>query len=71
MLQKISNKCCSFQLIVIIRILKIKMYDGFHRNMCLFVFLEYQISNNFRKKDHVTLKTGLVAAENTALQSQQ
>ncbi len=69
MLQKISisSKYCSFELSVHQRILKRKMYQGFHKNTKQHNSFFKNIDNNMLisisewfLKDHVTLKTGVM-----------
>ncbi len=61
MLQKISNKCHSFE----------KMYHGLYKNIKQNCFFEQQISIfEWFQKDHVTLKTGVMAAKNSAFPTQ-
>ncbi len=56
----IPNKCCTFERSIHQRILK--KYHGFHKDIN---------QQNCFIKDHVTLKTDVMAAENSALQSQK
>ncbi len=56
----ISNKCCTFELSIHQRILE--KYHGFHKDIK---------QHNCFLKVQVTLKTDVMAAENSALQSQR
>ncbi len=76
MLQNITfkNKCC-FEIYSHQKILK-NIYDGSHKNIkqqlfFLFVLKEMLLEQHEGLKDHVTLKTGVMAAENSALPSQK
>ncbi len=70
MLQHISiaNKFCSFDLSVQLKNHE-KLYDGFHKNVCSRPTkkLFHQHIKQFLFKDHMTLNTGVMTAENSAL----